>query len=46
MTIKNKILISILIMMFLIAVFYPILTPYDENDFSFSPMLSPSKPIG
>lgn len=43
MTIKNKILINILIMMFLIAVFYPILTPYDENDFSFSPMLSPSK---
>ena len=46
MAIRNKILIGILIIMFLIAVFYPILAPYDENDFCFSPVLSPSKPIG
>ncbi|MGI6427302.1 MAG: ABC transporter permease [Natronincolaceae bacterium] len=43
MAIRNKILIGILIIMFLIAVFYPILAPYDENDFCFSPVLSPSK---
>jgi len=40
---KNKFLIIILVIMLLISVFYPILTPYDENDFSFSPLLTPSK---